>query len=160
MNHSYAGKHLSRVLAEFVATTPSREIPDEVTTRLRRLLLDWIGVTAFAGHHAENAGPVIDAVDNLDAAGGITVVGQAHTLSPLYAALLNGSFAHSMDFDDTNINQNGAAVHPGAPVVAAALADAERLGVDMSDLYRALAVGYEVACRVGTALGPSSYELG
>jgi 2-methylcitrate dehydratase PrpD len=79
------------------------------------------------------------------------------THSPLYAALLNGCFAHSMDFDDTNIVEMG---HPGAPVIAAALADAERRGVDMAEFYGALAVGYEVACRVGAALGPSAYNRG
>ena len=160
MNRSYDGNHPSRALAEFVATTPSDVIPDEVIARLRRLVLDWIGITAFAGHYAENAGPVTHAVDNLDTGGRATVVGQAHTHSPLYAAFLNGTFAHSMDFDDTNINQNGAAIHPGAPVVAAALADAERLGVDAAAFYGGLAFGYETACRVGAALGPSSYDRG
>ena len=160
MNDSYKGNQPSRALAEFVATTPSEEIPDVVIARLRRLLLDWIGVTAFASHHAENAGAVIRAVDNLDSGSGSTVVGQSHTHSPQYAALLNGTFAHSMDFDDTNINVTGAAVHPGAPVIAAALADAERFGADMGAFYNALAVGYEVACRVGAGLGPSSYDRG
>ena len=63
-----------------------------------------------------------------------------------------------MDFDDTNIIQAGH--HPGAPVIAAALADAERLGVDMAAFYDAVAFGYEVACRVGAALGPSAYDRG
>jgi 2-methylcitrate dehydratase PrpD len=160
MKRPYDENHLSRALAEFVATTPSEEIPDEVIARLRRLVLDWIGITAFAGHHAENAASITHAVDNLDTGGRATVVGQAHTHSPLYAALLNGTFAHSMDFDDTNINQNGAAIHPGAPVIAAALADAERLRVDTAAFYGGIAIGYEIACRVAAALGPSSYDRG
>jgi len=160
MDDSYAGTHPSRTLAEFVANAPSEGIPDEVVARLRRLFLDWIGITAFAGHFAENAAAVVDAIDTLDTGGGITVAGQSHTHGLLYAAMLNGSFAHSMDFDDTNIHQNGATIHPGAPVIAAALADAERLGADMGDFYSALAVGYEVACRVGAALGPASYSRG
>ncbi|HZC10168.1 MAG TPA: MmgE/PrpD family protein [Mycobacterium sp.] len=150
-------QHPRPTLAEFVAATPPELIPDEVIARLRRLMLDWIGITAFAGHHAENAGPVRAAVDKLDAGAGGTVVGQAQTRSPLYAAFLNGTFAHSMDFDDTNIVEIG---HPGAPVIAAALADAERVGVDMATFYDALALGYEVACRVGAALGPSAYDRG
>jgi 2-methylcitrate dehydratase PrpD len=150
-------KHPSRRLADFVAATPREVVPAEVVTRLRRLVLDWIGITAFAGHHAENADAVRAAADKLDAGAGATVVGQAHTHSPLYAALLNGCFAHSMDFDDTNIIQAG---HPGAPVIAAALADAERLGVDMAAFYDAVAFGYEVDCRVGAALGPSAYDRG
>jgi hypothetical protein len=83
-----------------------------------------------------------------------------HTHSALHAAFRNGTFAHSMDFDDTNIHQNGAAIHPGAPIIAAALADAERSGVNTGDFYRALAVGYEVDCRVAAALDPASYDRG
>jgi 2-methylcitrate dehydratase PrpD len=157
-----AGQQPSRALAdwalaEFVATTPAQIVPEEVITRLRRLVFDWIGITAFAGHHAENAEAVLNAVNNLDSGTGSSVVGQAQTHSPLYAALLNGCFAHSMDFDDTNIVEMG---HPGAPVIAAALVDAERLGVDMAAFYDALALGYEVACRVGAALGPPAYNRG
>jgi 2-methylcitrate dehydratase PrpD len=156
--HSYeAVEQPTRALAEFVATTPAQVVPNVVLSRLRRLLLDWIGITAFAGHHAENADAVLGAVNNLDTGAGATVVGQAQTRSPLYAALLNGCFAHSMDFDDTNIVEMG---HPGAPVIAAALAEAERLDVDMAAFYQALAVGYEVACRVGAALGPTAYRRG
>ncbi len=157
MTRYHVDKHPSRTLADFVAATPKEVVPAEVVTRLRRLVLDWIGITAFAGHHAENADAVRAVADKLDAGAGATVVGQAHTHSPLYAALLNGCFAHSMDFDDTNIIQAG---HPGAPVIAAALADAERLGVDMAAFYDAVAFGYEVACRVGAALGPSAYDRG
>jgi 2-methylcitrate dehydratase PrpD len=160
MNRSQDENLPSRALAEFVATTSSEEIADQIFARLRRLLLDWVGITAFAGHYAENAAAVTHAIDNLDTGSGSTVVGQARTRGVLYAAFLNGTFAHSMDFDDTNINQNGAAIHPGAPVIAAALADAERIDVDMADFYRALAVGYETACRVAAALGPASYDRG
>ena len=160
MNRSHDENQPSRALAEFVATTSSEEISDQIVARLRRLLLDWVGITAFAGHYAENAAAVTHAIDNLDTGSGTTVVGQAHTHGALYAAFLNGTFAHSMDFDDTNINQNGAAIHPGAPVIAAALADAERIDVDMADFYQALAVGYEAACRVAAALGPASYDRG
>ena len=160
MHRPHDQNHPSRALAEFVATIPSEEIPDKIIARLRRLLLDWLGITAFAGHHAENAAAVTHAIDNLDTGSGTTVVGQAHTHGALYAAFLNGTLAHSMDFDDTNINQSGAAIHPGAPVIAAALADAERIDVDMADFYQALAVGYEAACRVAAALGPASYDRG
>ena len=117
-------------------------------------MLDWTGITAFAAHHAENAPAVRAAVQRLDAARRPGHGGRRSQQgrSPLYAALLNGTFAHSMDFDDTNIAQIG---HPGSVVIAAALADAERLDARRSGtFYEAVAVGYEVCCRIGAALGP------
>jgi 2-methylcitrate dehydratase PrpD len=147
----------SRALSKFVATTPTYAVLRDVTDRLRRLVLDWVGITAFAGHHAENAGPVRAAVNRIDRGAGGTVVGQKQTQSLLYAALLNGCFAHSMDFDDTNIV---GLCHPGAPVIAAALAKAERLNVDAASFYDALAFGYEITCRIGAALSTSARDRG
>jgi 2-methylcitrate dehydratase PrpD len=148
----------TRALAELAVETPPSALPDEVLQRLRRLMLDWTGITAFAAHHAENAPAVRAAVARLDAAGGhASAVALAEGRSPLYAALLNGTFAHSMDFDDTNIAQIG---HPGSVVIAAALADAERLDAEVGAFYEAVAVGYEVCCRIGAALGPAAYDRG
>lgn len=148
----------TRALAELAVAYPASEIPDAVAHRLRRLMLDWTGITAFAAHHAENAPAVRAAVERLDAGGGeATAVALADGRSPLYAALLNGTFAHSMDFDDTNIAQIG---HPGSVVIAAALADAERLDANVGAFYEAVAVGYEVCCRIGAALGPAAYDRG
>ncbi|WP_375462125.1 MmgE/PrpD family protein, partial [uncultured Enterovirga sp.] len=44
--------------------------------------------------------------------------------------------------------------------IAAALSEAERLDVDGGAFLEALAVGYEVCCRVGAAMGPGGYERG
>ena len=64
------GQQPSWAVADFVTTTPPDLIPSEVTARLRRLVLDWIGIAAFAGHYAENAGPLHAAAVKLDAGAG------------------------------------------------------------------------------------------
>ena len=93
----------------------------------------------------------------LDTAGGqATAIGESRGYSWQIAALLNGAYAHKLDFDDTNQIQTG---HPGAPVIAAALAEAERLDASGASFLEALAVGYEVCCRVGGAIGPSGYVV-
>lgn len=143
-------------LAEFVASTG--EIPALAHSRLRDLFLDYIGNSAFAAARAENAPAVRAAVAELDPGDGPgTVIGEAKGYHWPYAALLNGCYAHSLDFDDTNRRQTG---HPGAPVISAALAEAERSGADGGAFLDALAVGYEVSCRVGAAVGPTSYDRG
>lgn len=64
------------------------------------------------------------------------------------AALLNGTFAHSMDFDDTH---RESVIHPGTPVFAALLALGEATGARGrgTEFIAAAAAGYEVSCRVG-----------
>ena len=148
----------TRLLAQFVVATALEDLPGQVVPRLRDLFLDWLGNAAFAATHAENSPSLYAGITRLDPSEGpATVVGASRGFSWPYAALLNGAHAHSLDFDDTNAIQTG---HPGAPVIAAALADAERLGTDGRAFYQALAVGYEVACRVGAAQGQDGYNRG
>jgi len=148
----------SRALAEFVAELHLGELPAESIARLRQCLLDFVGIAAFAAANAESSGPFREAVRALaDRRGPGTVVGEARGYPYQYAALLNGAFAHTLDFDDTNLFGS---LHPGAPVIPAALALAEREGVDGTRFLEALAAGYEVACRVGGALGQTAYDRG
>jgi 2-methylcitrate dehydratase PrpD len=147
----------TRTLAEFVSAVTLEGVPEDARDRLKQCLLDWVGVAAFAGH-AESSGPFRQAVLALAPRPGPgTVVGEARGYPFQYAALLNGAFAHTLDFDDTNLF---GALHPGAPVIAAALALAEREDATGARFVEALAAGYEVACRVGAALGPTAYDRG
>ncbi len=148
----------TKQLAQFVVATTLEDLPPPAVPRLRDLFLDWLGNAAFAAAHAENSPSLYAGVTRLDPnEGPATAVGVGRGFSWPYAALLNGAHAHSLDFDDTNAVQTG---HPGAPVIAAALADAERLGVSGRAFFEALAVGYEVACRVGAAQGQDGYNRG
>ncbi len=148
----------TEILAEFVVGTKLEHLPEQVVPRLRGLLLDWLGLAAFAACRADSSPAFRAGIEQLDVYGGPgTVVGASRGFSWPYAALLNGAHAHSLDFDDTNLIQSG---HPGAPVIAAALADAERLGASGGGFFEALAVGYEVACRAGAAQGEGGYSRG
>lgn len=145
-------------LARFAATTPLGGVPAPTRHRLKECLLDFVGNAVFAAVFAESspafrAGTLALGHERGDA----TVVGEPGGWSPMQAALLNGAYAHTLDFDDTN---TWGCLHPGAPVIAAALAEAERARASGQQLLAALAVGYEVACRVGAALGPTAYDRG
>ena len=75
----------------------------------------------------------------------------------MWAALLNGMAAHVEDFDDTHL---ATVVHPGAPIVPAALAVGEDLGASGRDTLVAAVLGIEVALRVGLALGRGHFDRG
>ncbi|HSQ04689.1 MAG TPA: MmgE/PrpD family protein, partial [Burkholderiales bacterium] len=70
--------------------------------------------------------------------------------SAINAALANGMLAHSDETDDSN---GSAGIHPGAPVISAALAMAEREDASGEDFLRAVILGYDIGCRVTKALG-------
>ncbi|MFZ2307603.1 MAG: MmgE/PrpD family protein [Rhodoferax sp.] len=148
----------TRALAHFAATAPLDSVPTAVRQRLKECLLDFIGNAAFAAAFAESS-PAFRAGAAALAGGpcDITVVGEANGMAFMSAALLNGAYAHTLDFDDTNA---WGSLHPGAPVIAAAMVEAERVKATGSDWLVALAVGYEVACRVGAALGNTAYDRG
>src|SRR5258707_14056771 len=83
------------------------------------------------------------------AAGNSGVFGDAARYTPAGAAFLNGALAHSLDFDDTHA---AGSLHPGAPVIPAALAAGEMVGASGADVLAAVIAGYEVTCRVALAL--------
>jgi 2-methylcitrate dehydratase PrpD len=120
-------------------------------------MLDFVGLTANAGRFAESSDSFRGFLALGFEGGDATVIGDDRRYHAPHAALLNGAFAHTLDFDDTNF---AASLHPGAPVIAAILAQAERLDATGSDFLDALAIGYEVCCRIGRALTPAAYERG
>jgi 2-methylcitrate dehydratase PrpD len=90
----------------------------------------------------------------LDRDGEATVFGDRKGWTPAVAALLNGALGHSLDFDDTHADSS---LHPSAPVVPAALAVGELTGASGRDVLTAIIAGYEVCCRLGNALDPTSH---
>lgn len=73
-----------------------------------------------------------------------------------HAALINAAAAHTVEFDDIHRDSGH---HPGCVTIAAALAAAQHHGVPLETLHRAIAAGFEVACRIGMAVTPSHYKF-
>ncbi|MDB5314283.1 MAG: uncharacterized protein JWO24_127 [Rhodospirillales bacterium] len=141
---------VTRELAAFSAAIQHDALPEAVRTRTRFLVLDLIGNIVRGRHDAESTAPLLGMVRALGlAAGGAAVFGDATRYTPAGAALLNGALAHSLDFDDTHA---AGSLHPGAPVIPAALAAAEMVGADGKTVLAAIVAGYEVTCRLAVAL--------
>lgn len=129
---------------------------------LKKGTLDYVGLVSFAAQNVESSRTFISAVQALSAPGPATVIGCRSKLQAQYSALLNGTLAHSMDFDDTHI---ASALHPGAPVISAAFAQAEledSQGRVVSGrlYYESLAVGYEIMCRLGVSISATLHRVG
>ncbi len=142
-------------LAQFAATTQFDALPNDVVERASLLLLDIAGIAVRARHDADSTPSVISAVRSLGLdKGSARVFGDAATVSPAAAALVNGTLAHSLDFDDTHAEGS---LHCSAPIVPAALAAAEMAGADGRTALLAMIVGWEIQTRLGMALDPRAH---
>src|ERR1700742_2520406 len=113
-------------LARFTADLRLDRLPPEVVKRARFLVLDLVGNIVRARHDAESTASFLAATRAMGLANGSCgVFGDAARYTPAGAAFLNGALAHSLDFDDTHAPGS---LHPGAPVIPAALAAGEMVG--------------------------------
>ena len=143
---------LTEDLAHRVASLDAATIAPADLERARQCLLDWLGA-AIAGSSSAPALAVRAALDDIGGGPGpATIVGTRQRASALDAALANGSASHAMELDDVARGMGG---HPSVSVCTAAVALAEVMDSSMSELCVALVAGYDVACRLGIALGPS-----
>ncbi len=137
-------------LAAFTAQIRLADIPSDVAARAKSLLLDLLGNIIRARHDAESTPSLIAAARVMGVAAGNNVVfGDSARYTPAGAALLNAALGHSLDFDDTHA---AGSLHPGCPVIPAALAAGEVTGASGADILAAIVAGYEVTCRVALAL--------
>ncbi|MGN6132017.1 MAG: MmgE/PrpD family protein, partial [Nocardioidaceae bacterium] len=149
---------LPSVSASFVelAMLPRPELPASARHAARRTIANVLGLAAGACHHAayKTAHAVLCEPATPEQA---TLLGRSERSSVTVAALLNGLAAHVEDFDDTHLRT---VIHPGAPIVPAALAVAELVGASVGDLVDAVTVGVEICLRVGNGICPGHFDRG
>ncbi len=143
-------------LASFAAAVNWREMPQEVRVKVVDHVLDTIG-TMFAGIEVEVCGATRKAVDTWGRGDDATVVGIDGMYPAPSAAFLNALHGRIHTYDDT---YEPGTLHPGSSVVAAAMALAEKHGVNGKAFLSAAAAGYEVATRIASAVSPSHYAAG
>ena len=140
---------ITRILAEFVATHPSRGWSDAVDHEAHRTFMNWLGCAVGAARH-EAADAALAAVEMLEPSPQATVLGRKERVDMASAALLNGITSHTFDFDDTHLKT---IIHPAGPVASALLALAEHRasvsgeaqGVSGRDVIDALVLGIDVS---------------
>lgn len=157
MNPGESESGITKRLADFCAGLTYGDIPGKTAGSAMKLAFDTIGVAA-GGTRPESSRTMMHFMKALDRPGDGTVIGTGLKVAPEYAALLNGSFAHALDFDDLC---NEASAHPGCVIFPAILAAGDMAGCTGKDFILAAVVGYDVMCRIGRAANPAAhYGLG
>ena len=90
-------------------------------------------------------------------AGDATVAGSPHRLAAPWAALVNGTAAHALDYDDILEISNA---HVSAALVPALLALGQERGAGGKSCVDAFIVGVEVMARLGEAVNMTHYFKG
>jgi len=142
-------------LASFASQLDYDKIPIIVRERAKVLILDMIGVALRSRYDAESTSSLLEAAKHLGYCGGnCSVIGDLDRYTPPGAAFINGTLAHSLDFDDTHA---AGSIHPSAPIVPAVFAAAEMVGASGRDVIAAIIAGYETQIRLSLALGPAEH---
>ena len=137
----------TRLLAEFVAGTRYEDLSMSVVEATRIYILDNLA-SGFVGSVTPWADMVGELAREGASQGPCSVFARNWTTSPSYAALVNGTMIGSFETDHAFVQGS---CHPSAAVFPAALAIAERDHLHGRSLLLSVALGYEVACRVGMA---------
>lgn len=142
-------------LAAFAAGLKWDDLPADVIARTELLVLDLAGIIVRSQELDSTIAMKEGLRDLGQAGGGAAVLGSAEAWTPWAAAMINGAAAHTLDFDDTHAP---AQLHPGAPVIPAALAAAQLAGCSTRRLLSGIVAGYEVMCRVSYGLTPLAHS--
>jgi 2-methylcitrate dehydratase PrpD len=140
---------MAEVLRDWIYDFDLDRAPEDILSDGRLRVLDTFGLCLAAADTPLGRSIHTGALSLPGAQGGdATVIGFGSRCPPQTAALVNGTLAHAMDFDDTHLPS---LVHPSAPIVSVALALAEVFGRSGADVLAAVIAGNEAACRLGTA---------
>ncbi|MGH3319856.1 MAG: MmgE/PrpD family protein [Streptosporangiaceae bacterium] len=134
-------------VAAFAARARETGLPETLRGDAARRVLDVMG-NCLAAATEEPARIVTETVDGWGGHEVAHVIGRTRRYPAPSAALVDGTLAHALDFDDTHLPS---VLHPSSSVVPAALAAAEAEGRTGTALLDAVAVGDEVCVRLGVA---------
>lgn len=143
-------------VASYIATAPVESIPAEAFGLAKMALIDFIA-SAVAGADEEVSQIVARHLPDARDGGAATVIGHAIHSTPADAAFANGTTAHALDFDDSNMALGG---HPSVVLFPAALALGEVGNNSGRSILDAYVIGFEVLTAMARAVNFEHYEKG
>ena len=153
-HHQPAG--VTRALASFTSGLRYEHLPPATVDMTKRLLLDGIGCL-LAGTQAADGRNASAMVRRLGGSAQATLFTDLEPASVRDAAFVNGICLYSVGLNDIH---KPAGAHPGGSIIPVVLAVGEWQRSSGAALLAAMAAGYEVIGRVGSAVYPSHRERG
>src|SRR5436189_3864318 len=135
---------LAHQLANYSSSFRFEDLSKEVVHEAKRRVIDSLGC-ALSAWNEEPCAIARKVASDFSAKQGSTIVGTSHKAPPDWAAFANGCCIRYFDYNDTYLSKEPA--HP-SDNISAALAMAESLGANGRELITAIALAYEVKCRL------------
>lgn len=145
-------------LADYAVSCRFEDLPSDVVERAKQCIADTIATVIF-GYELPWSKIVVGYAERNGAGGNSRILGLggARVHAPA-AALANGALAHAFEMD--NLTWPSTGVHPGATLLAPALAVAQERGIGGRALIAAVVAGAEVMIRIGRATQHSNEARG
>jgi 2-methylcitrate dehydratase PrpD len=137
-------------LARYMVAARESALPDNVAVECKNHILDTFGAMV-SGSRMPAGLAALKFVREQGGPAQASVIASDFRTTAINAALANAMFGHA---DETDDFEPVTKAHPGSSVVPAALAMAEKEGASGEAVIRAVALGYDLACRLLLALGP------
>jgi len=141
-------------LSAYIAGALRKPLPAAVAEKTKHHLLDTLAAMV-SGSRLRPGKMAIAFARSQGGAKEACVIGSRFLAGAMNAALANGMLAHADETDDSHSRSQ---THPGCGVVAAALAMAERERANGTALLRAVALGYDVCCRLTQSLNAVQFR--
>lgn len=151
-------EEVTSIVSRYISETHYDDLPQPITDRVKKSILDTIGIIMPASELMPELKPAIDLYLEAGGKEESTVLGYGVKLPSWAATFANGVRGHALDFADGHLE---AVFRVGISVIPAALALAERKGaVSGKELITAVAVGEEFLCRLGISVARRRKSLG
>ena len=142
------GDGVTHLIAQHAASLSFEALPPKLVELIKQIVLDTLGVAIGASGLAPEARVIAEYVEALGGRPESTVFGFGFKAPAPWAAFVNGSLGHMLDYDDV-----GAGGHVGIATVPVAFAVAEKFGgVSGRDLITAIAAGTDLHTRLDLAV--------
>src|SRR6202023_4197363 len=137
-------KSLAHQLADYGCALRFEDLSKEVVHEVKRRVIDSISC-ALGAWNEEPCVIARNVASEFSAKNGATIIGTNHKAPPDWAAFATGCCIRYFDYNDTYLSKEPA--HP-SDNISAALAVAESVGATGKELIAAIALAYEVQCRL------------
>lgn len=141
-------ENLTHRLAHYAASTSLARIPPAVQERAKLVILDEMASAQF-GRRSLGGGLAARYAASMGGADEALILGTSLRVPAPFAALANGSAGHGEEVDGAHVIGG----HPGATLVHACVAIAERQRASGAELLNAVVLAYDVAIRLVEACG-------
>lgn len=146
----------TETIASFISRTSLAALPPDAPEKAAKAIADTFAVM-LAGAGSEVAEPLLRYAGAGHERGPIPLLGTGLTASPETAALVNGTFAHALDYDDVLAMMPA---HPSAVILAAVLAGLNGERVSGQTFIETYVLGIEIGARIGLGMTQGHYHRG